>query len=238
MAAMLLGFLVWTTLVNGNKVTTTDAGISPSGISVDAEHSFMIQLYDNYLEVDVTIESNGQELLYAVIVTEEDCVSKYKFVSLDSMLGIIRDAIDDDGDKSMTSYSLKVIGRDKLELNVLYDVNTRKTKFILHSLKRQGLKQEVKLVNHMQRQIYDLKSKIKILKGMMVPKKGIIMYSECDKIPKGYTLCDGKNGVPDLRDQFVLNADEICDSETCIADTNEKETGSETVYSLCYIMRK
>ena len=38
-----------------------------------------------------------------------------------------------------------------------------------------------------------------------------------------------------LKDERV---NEICDSETCLAETDGKETGAGLVYSLCYIIRK
>ena len=71
----------------------TTKGLSNAGIAPDADHSFMIQLYEGYLEVDISVESDGQELPYAVIITEEDCKSKYKIVSLDLLLSTIRDAV-------------------------------------------------------------------------------------------------------------------------------------------------
>lgn len=41
----------------------------------------------------------------------------------------------------------------------------------------------------------------------MVPKGGIITWSGAIvDIPTGYQLCDGTNGTPDLRDQFIMGA--------------------------------
>ena len=41
----------------------------------------------------------------------------------------------------------------------------------------------------------------------MIPKGGIIIWSgSATNIPTGWTLCDGNNGTPDLRDRFVLGA--------------------------------
>jgi len=41
----------------------------------------------------------------------------------------------------------------------------------------------------------------------MVPKGAIIIWSgSADNIPKGWALCDGTKGTPDLRDRFVLCA--------------------------------
>ena len=38
-----------------------------------------------------------------------------------------------------------------------------------------------------------------------IPKGGIIMWSGYIKcIPKGWLLCNGKNGTPDLQDKFVI----------------------------------
>ena len=41
----------------------------------------------------------------------------------------------------------------------------------------------------------------------MVPKGGIIEWAGAIvDIPTGYQLCDGTNGTPDLRDQFIVGA--------------------------------
>lgn len=43
--------------------------------------------------------------------------------------------------------------------------------------------------------------------GNGIPKGGIIMWSgSLNQIPEGWALCDGSNGVPDLRDRFVVGA--------------------------------
>ena len=43
--------------------------------------------------------------------------------------------------------------------------------------------------------------------GNGVPVGGVIMWSgAANQIPQGWTLCDGTNGTPDLRDRFVVGA--------------------------------
>merc|ERR1712218_189647 len=95
---------------------------------------------------------------------------------------------------------------------------------------------EVNLVDHMQKQIFELRKAVKMLKQMTVPKKGVVMFTECGRIPKGYRLCDGTKGTPDLRDRFVMDLDEACDSDTCEAEGKEV-VPRPSIYSLCYIMR-
>lgn len=39
------------------------------------------------------------------------------------------------------------------------------------------------------------------------PAGTIVMWSgPTNKIPRGWTVCDGKNGTPDLRDRFIVGA--------------------------------
>jgi len=52
-----------------------------------------------------------------------------------------------------------------------------------------------------------LQEKIDEIKTEQFPSGGIIMWSgELNTIPKGWALCNGQNGTPDLRNQFVLGA--------------------------------
>ena len=39
----------------------------------------------------------------------------------------------------------------------------------------------------------------------MVPKGGIIMWSDPVNIPSGWAICNGANGTPDLRDRFIVS---------------------------------
>lgn len=46
--------------------------------------------------------------------------------------------------------------------------------------------------------------------GGGVPKGGIIMWSgSISDIPKGWALCDGTNGTPNLQNRFVLGAGDL-----------------------------
>lgn len=50
-------------------------------------------------------------------------------------------------------------------------------------------------------------SKAKIAFDAKVPKRGIIAFSgSVSEIPRGWFLCDGTNGTPDLRDRFIIGA--------------------------------
>src|SRR5450756_1924749 len=43
--------------------------------------------------------------------------------------------------------------------------------------------------------------------GTLIPKFGIILWAGAIvDIPLGWSLCDGNNGTPDLRDRFVTGA--------------------------------
>jgi hypothetical protein len=54
----------------------------------------------------------------------------------------------------------------------------------------------------------DVKGRIKDESGFVMPRGGIIMWSgNIADIPKGWALCDGKNGTPDLRGRFIVGAD-------------------------------
>ena len=50
--------------------------------------------------------------------------------------------------------------------------------------------------------------------------KGIIIIWGGDDIPKGWVICDGKNGTPDLRNKFVLSAND----HSNINETNDGES--------------
>ena len=68
-----------------------------------------------------------------------------------------------------------------------------------------------------------------------VPIGGIIMWSgSVATIPAGYTLCDGTNGAPDLRDKFIIGAG----NSYAVDDTVGVTTSAGTdAYALAYIMR-
>lgn len=54
----------------------------------------------------------------------------------------------------------------------------------------------------------DVKGRIKDESGFVMPKGGIIMWGgNITDIPKGWALCDGNNGTPDLRGRFIVGAD-------------------------------
>lgn len=66
------------------------------------------------------------------------------------------------------------------------------------------------------------------------PKGGIIMWSgSISSIPKGWALCDGTNGTPDLRDRFIVGATQ---DDNGVAKTNVKGslmiTGGESQHQL------
>lgn len=41
-----------------------------------------------------------------------------------------------------------------------------------------------------------------------LPKGTIVAMYSLDPIPKGWVLCDGNNGTPDLRNRFIKGADD------------------------------
>ena len=214
------------------------------------DHSFMIHLYDYYLEINIQlITTDSTELQYSSIVTKQDCIYKYKMLSLDSLTRKIGDAIDDDVDDTIASYKIKLLENDNLELIVEFNdgIKDRIKKFTLIHLPK-SLSQETKLISHLEEQIYDLKKKNKLLKSMIVPKKGIIIWTKCNDIPKGFILCDGTGDSPDLRHMFVVNDDEIIDDkqpncngndddEVCQNDAIQQYDIDTTYYDLCYIMK-
>ena len=233
----LFSLIIWSELLFVNN------GITNNEVH---DHSFMIHLYENYVEIDIKLTTTYlSELQYSAIVTKEDCINKYKFISLDLLINTIKQAIDDDIDETIASYKIKVIKDDKLELIIAFnDGTTDKTKkFILNHLEK-PLSQETKLMSHLQQQVYDLKKKNKILKSMIVPKNGIIIWPKCNDIPNGYVLCDGDNDTLDLRHLFIVNNDEIIDDKACNddgvcqSDVVQKYDVDNTYYDMCYIMKK
>ena len=59
-----------------------------------------------------------------------------------------------------------------------------------------------------------------------VPSGGIIIWSgAANAIPTGYVLCDGNNSTPDLRDRFVVGAQ----NAYSVGDTGGSNTATDTV---------
>lgn len=72
------------------------------------------------------------------------------------------------------------------------------------------------------------------------PIGSIIMWSgTADNIPQGWVLCDGTNGTPNLKNNFIIGIEM---NRTIDMDnkTIETEKGAETkeYYSFCYIMKQ
>ena len=70
---------------------------------------------------------------------------------------------------------------------------------------------------------------IKKLVAAPVPVGGIIMWSgTTSNFPDGWSLCDGSNGTPDLRDKFVIGAsvDDEDGANTTVTGTASKTGGS------------
>ena len=66
----------------------------------------------------------------------------------------------------------------------------------------------------------------------MVPSGGIIMWSGAiASIPAGWYLCNGSNGTPDLRNQFIVCADADVGgvAESTISGSTAKSGGSTTI---------
>ena len=88
--------------------------------------------------------------------------------------------------------------------------------------------------------------------GSGVPNGAIIMWSgTVATIPDGFSLCDGSNGTPDLRNRFVIGAgSNYAVGATCVGSTTTQvgdvEAGPQATvstsalppyYALCYIMK-
>lgn len=57
------------------------------------------------------------------------------------------------------------------------------------------------------RWINEIKTRLVEMSGFLVPSGVILMWSgTADNIPKGWLLCDGTNGTPNLRDRFIIGA--------------------------------
>ena len=57
------------------------------------------------------------------------------------------------------------------------------------------------------RWINEIKTRLVEMSGFLVPSGVILMWSgTADNIPKGWLLCDGMNGTPNLRDRFIIGA--------------------------------
>ena len=55
------------------------------------------------------------------------------------------------------------------------------------------------------RMIAEIKARLVEMSGFLVPSGVILMWGgSADTIPRGWALCDGTNGTPDLLDRFVV----------------------------------
>ena len=88
--------------------------------------------------------------------------------------------------------------------------------------------------------------------GSDVPNGAIIMWSgTVATIPDGFSLCDGSNGTPDLRNRFVVGAGSTyavgaTGGSSATAQVGDVEVGPQATvstsalppyYALCYIMK-
>lgn len=85
-----------------------------------------------------------------------------------------------------------------------------------------------------------------------VPNGAIIMWSgTVATIPNGFSLCDGTNGTPDLRNRFVIGAGDAyavgtTGGSSATTSVGDVEAGPQATvstsalppyYALCYIMK-
>ena len=88
--------------------------------------------------------------------------------------------------------------------------------------------------------------------GSGVPNGAIIMWSgTVATIPDGFSLCDGSNGTPDLRNRFVIGAGSnyavgATGGSSATTSVGDVEAGPQATvstsslppyYALCYIMK-
>lgn len=88
--------------------------------------------------------------------------------------------------------------------------------------------------------------------GSGVPNGAIIMWSgTVATIPDGFSLCDGSNGTPDLRNRFVIGAGDTyavgaTGGSSTTTQVGDVEAGPQATvstsalppyYALCYIMK-
>ena len=88
--------------------------------------------------------------------------------------------------------------------------------------------------------------------GSGVPNGAIIMWSgTVATIPDGFSLCDGSNGTPDLRNRFVVGAGSTyavgaTGGSSATTSVGDVEAGPQATvstsalppyYALCYIMK-
>ena len=88
--------------------------------------------------------------------------------------------------------------------------------------------------------------------GSGVPNGAIIMWSgTVATIPDGFSLCDGSNGTPDLRNRFVIGAGSnyavgATGGGSATTQVGDAEAGPQATvstsalppyYALCYIMK-
>jgi hypothetical protein len=57
------------------------------------------------------------------------------------------------------------------------------------------------------RWINEILNNLSQVRLFLVPSGGVILWhGASNAVPKGWAICDGTNGTPDLRDRFVIGA--------------------------------
>lgn len=96
---------------------------------------------------------------------------------------------------------------------------------------------------HSMNEITNLNTKISNLENSInsLTTRGMIMlwYGSKNTPPNGWTVCDGQNGTPDLKNKFIIGSSDTCPLGNAAIEVNKQDStvSESTVYSLYYIMK-
>ena len=99
---------------------------------------------------------------------------------------------------------------------------------MVYQLDTPGLEDQAVTTDKLETAAVTLDRAASSLTNALVPVKGIIMFSgTAAEVPANWSLCDGNNGTPDLRNKFVISSQSY-DSGQSRWETNITGTGTAT----------
>jgi len=99
---------------------------------------------------------------------------------------------------------------------------------MVYQLDTPGLEDQAVTTDKLETAAVTLDRAASSLTNALVPVKGIIMFSgTAAEVPANWSLCDGSNGTPDLRNKFVISS-QTYDSGQSRWETNITGTGTAT----------
>ena len=184
------------------------------------DHKFWLQIvqYSTYIVLTLTNNRNLNEYKNISIPTHDDN-NLYQLLPANEFIKFIESSLNESISQITSTLTKQSDDTLILKIEVRYDVlqrdiilaftkqNENEMNFMNKLL--QKFENDIKIMNDkidaMSKEIERLKLQKESIRDI---PSGVIMifHGAIDNIPKGYVLCDGNNGTPDLRDKFIIGA--------------------------------